>query len=136
MKESQSLSEPDSALRCWRGKSELCRLYRIDKKTLNKWVARFCQHIVDPLEFKCRRKIPGELFQRLVQTLGEPKQDKGAFRKKDIVESAGSSYSVVRAFVGVFSERLLLTREDYDHLSTLPPSVAQRLLHALEEGCR
>lgn len=117
--------------RAWYWKSDLCRLYGVDKKTLNKWVAHFCPAI-DTQDFKRRRKISPEMFHRIVQTLGEPDGGANVLRKNQIIVASESSYPVVRQFVRMFPEKCSFTLEVYDKLSAFPPLIARSLLNALE----
>jgi hypothetical protein len=118
--------------RTWYWKSELCRIYGVDKKTFNKWILLFCGETINLEDYKRRRKIPQDLLCKLFQKLGGPNSGMEALRKNQIVNSAQSTYPVVRHFVYSFPEKCALTIEAYDRLSVLPPLVARQILNALE----
>ena len=118
--------------RTWYWKSELCRLYGVDKKTFNKWISVFCCESIDLEGYKRLRKIPQDLLRTMVRMLGEPNSEMAALRKNQIVNAAQSTYPVVRHFVQAFPDKCFLSIEDYDRLSVLPPLVARQILNALE----
>lgn len=118
--------------RAWYWKSELCRVYGVDKKTFNKWILLFCSEIINLEDYKRHRKISQDMLRKMVQKLGEPNSEMEALRKNQIVNAAQSTYPVVRHFVHAFPEKCSLTIEDYNRLSVLPPLVARQILNALE----
>ena len=110
-------------------KSDLVKLYGVDLKTINKWVATFCDQNRLPYDtYKKKRKLPEEMYNYIVECLGEPTEDMPVLSKFQIVtggeDSSDNEYRGVRNSIRLDSDKIGVSPDVYAMFNVFPPKIA------------
>ena len=110
-------------------KSDLVKLYGVDLKTINKWVATFCDQNILPYDtYKRKRKLPEEMYNYIVECLGEPTEDMPVLSKFQIVtggeDSSDNEYRGVRNSIRLDSDKIGISPDVYAMFNVFPPKIA------------
>ena len=111
-------------------KSDLVKLYGVDLKTINKWVATFCDQNRLPYDtYKKKRKLPEEMYNYIVECLGEPTEDMPVLSKFQIVtggeDSSDNEYRGVRNSIRLDSDKIGISPDVYAMFNVFPPKIAR-----------
>ncbi len=112
-------------------KSDLVKLYKCDIRTINKWVAEFCDQNQLPYKtYKSKRKLPEDMYDYIIDCLGLPTPEMPVKTKLQIItqgeEMIGNEYRGVRNSIRIDDNRVI-SLETYTKLNAFPPKIAYLL---------
>jgi hypothetical protein len=108
-------------------------MYGVDKHTLGKWVAHFCDPSGLSYEtYKKRRRLAVEEYLYLQSCLGLPTDETPVRTKGSIADIADSHTDTLRAWVIENIEKFNFPIETYDALNVFPPLIAHQILEAFD----
>jgi hypothetical protein len=115
-------------------KSDLVDLYRVDIKTINKWVETFCNPAILPYDiYKKKRKLPEGMYNYIIECLGEPTVDMPVLTKLQIVTNNdsdgiyGNEYRGVRNSIRLDPEAMGISPDVYAMFNVFPPKIASHI---------
>ena len=111
-------------------KSDLAKLYSVDIKTLNKWIAVFCNPEELPYDsYKSKRKLPQKMRDYIVDCLGEPTAEMPVLSKIQIItdmdEMRGNEYRGARNTIRKNAKETGISPEVYAMFNVFPPKIAR-----------
>lgn len=113
-------------------KSQLVKLYRVNKRTVNKWVEAFCIPVAPSLKnYPYVRKLSVAQKGHIFELLGDP-DEFPVLGKSDIIDRCESDYKTLRMSIRKFPEKFGISGEDFARLSAFPPKVGQRILQQMQ----
>ena len=112
-------------------KSDLVKLYKYDIRTINKWVAEFCDQNQLPYKvYKRKRKLPEDMYHYILESLGIPTPEMPVKTKFQIItqgeEMIGNEYRGVKNSICRDDNRVI-SPEAYAKLNVFPPKIAYLL---------
>ena len=110
-------------------KSDLAKLYGVDIKTINKWVATFCDQNELPYDsYKKKRKLLEDMYYYIIECLGQPSDEMPVRSKVEIIttneELCGNEYRAARNSIRLGHEISGISPEVYAMFNVFPPKIA------------
>lgn len=108
-------------------KQELVKYYRVDKKTIGKWVKYFCGEKIDFISYNRQRKLELHDYLWITTILGDPNEFP-IYTKQKIIEECEGTYTSLRNSIDEYAERFGITGTIFRRLNKFPPSISQQII--------
>jgi hypothetical protein len=110
-------------------KEDVLKMYKVNKRTLGKWVTHFCDPSVLSYEtYNKRRRLTGGEYFYLVSCLGLNTDETLVMSKAEIAGAANIHTNTLRNWVIQNIDKFDFPIETYDALNIFPPLIAHQIL--------
>ncbi len=110
-------------------KEEVLKSYKVNKRTLGKWVTHFCDPSVLSYEtYNKRRRLTGEEYFYLLSRLGLNTDETPVMSKAEIASAANTHTNTLRNWVIQNKNAFDFPIGTYDALNIFPPLIAHQIL--------